>query len=310
MPKDTLPRTHRATLKPRTSVKLFTAWLLHQQTSMKMIMSRRFHHSSQWSSRVTHRLLVVDTSARPRPRNLQRESILRRSMLSKRLSIQWTSRQSSHRQPQTKLVWSFKFIMLWPMPQSVEWDHTVALEFPTDQSRSTRRSRSSLAQIKRAVLKRARKASWPKELQAHRRWRFQRVTSLNFKVMDQTWDKTWTTTITKKDSLSKEKAEHNRARTAKSKETLPASHKVRQRSILISTQAMSVESLKLISTAKVKQLLLSKANMVTTIRDQCWALRMQHKLSRERLTSITRLLISESTSRKTKDQIKQAWRSL
>lgn len=192
--------------------------------------------------------------------------------------------------------------MLLPTPHQTASDHMEVLASQMVQSKLIRRSRSSLAQIKKVAQRRVRKVNWHKEHQAHRKWKFQRAMLLNWRIMVQIWDKIWIIIIIKRDLQNKEKAELNKARWIITTETHHAYLMARQRSIQISIQTMSVESQRLIFITREKLQLLNKAIMDKT-RDQSWVSKMQLKLSRERQVSKTKQLIWESTSTRIKVEI-------
>jgi len=84
MPRDTHHRTLKDTLKHKTWARPSIVSPHHQQILTKMIMNKKSHLSSQWSSKATRKQLVVVMNAKQQPRNLQRELTSRKSMLLRR----------------------------------------------------------------------------------------------------------------------------------------------------------------------------------------------------------------------------------
>ena len=126
----------------KTLVKLLIVLTLHQLTSTKTIMNKKFHHSSQWSSKVTLKQLEETMNARLQLRNLQKDQLLIISMLSKRPWTLPTLKPNFQVQLQTNLE-SFKSTTPLPMLLStVEWNHMetlILMELALGQLRSTKR---------------------------------------------------------------------------------------------------------------------------------------------------------------------------
>jgi len=172
---------------PRISVRLLIVWTHHQPTSIKTIMKKKFHHSSQWSLRVTLKQLEETMNARLPLRNLQKDQLLITSMLLKKQWTLLTLKQDFQVQPQTNLE-SFKSTTPLPtLPSTVEWNHmetSTQTESASDQLRLIKRLSSSAAPTKRAVDKRAQELE-PKD-QAPKRLRFPRATLDKCKVFNRT----------------------------------------------------------------------------------------------------------------------------
>ena len=173
---------------------------------MRTITKKRFHHLSQWLSKVTRKQLEETMSARLLQRNLQKDQLWIKLMLLKKQWMLLTLKLDFQAQLQTNLE-NYKSITPSQMLLSiVEWNLTVTstqMESVSDQLRSIKRSSLLVALIKKAVDKRVQELE--QKAQARRKLKSPRVTQDKCKV----FNKTWTKTSTKRSLPNKETREQS-----------------------------------------------------------------------------------------------------
>lgn len=251
---------------------------------MKLATSKRFYHSSLWSSKVILRLLEEVLNAELPQRSLQKGPI---SKSLKNLSIMLTLPQECHHLLQINLLTS----LIWKSIQASSKKELLFLNLMEQLEQDLVLVMDLLRSIKRLIwdpttsihpTKRARTPKTPLHL---KRWRYRRAMSLKCKVRQKVPARI-SLRPTNKDWQNKELL-----RGSRHKENPPAHQTISRRPILLrSLKCMSVVNQELSLNSHPKKLVQAQFSQ-----DLFCLSRMQLRLSKERQASPTKaLLIWES----------------